>query len=78
MRATLGDTLRARAEESRSQWRNRTIARARLADALDEAAFVPATRRPTRPSRGAKERRLDAKRRTGQVKRSRQWRPGDD
>lgn len=78
VRATLGDTLRTRAEESRSQWRNRTIARARLADALDEAAFVPATRRPTRPSRGAKERRLDAKRRTGQVKRSRSWRPGED
>ena len=77
VRARLGDTVRTRAEESRSQWRNRSIARARLADMVDEAAQVPATRRPTRPSRGAKERRLDAKRRTGERKRSRSWRPSD-
>lgn len=78
VRATHGATLRARAEESRSQWRNRTIARARLADAIDEAAFVPADRRPTRPSRGARQRRLDAKHRASQVKRSRSWRPGEE
>lgn len=75
VRARLGDTVRARADESRSQWRNRTIARARLADLLDEAAQVTATRRPTRPTRGARERRLDAKRRTSERKRSRSWRP---
>lgn len=78
VRATLGDTLRVQAEESRSQWRNRTIARGRLAEAIDAAAYVPAPRRPTRPSRGARQRRLDAKRRAGDVKRSRAWRPGDD
>ena len=77
VRNRLGETARARAEESRSQWRNRTIARARLADALDEAAQVPTTRRPTRPSRGAKERRLDAKRRTAERKRDRSWRPSE-
>jgi ribosome-associated protein len=78
VRATLGDTLRVQAEESRSQWRNRTTARTRLADAIDAAAYVPAPRRATRPSRGARERRLDAKRRTAGVKRNRAWRPGDD
>jgi ribosome-associated protein len=78
VRSTHGDTLRVQAEESRSQWRNRTIARARLADAIDEAAYVPAPRRPTRPSRGARQRRLDAKKRAGDTKRSRSWRPGDD
>jgi ribosome-associated protein len=78
VRSTLGDTYRAHAEEARSQWRNRTVARQRLAEAIDAAAYVPAPRRPTRPSRGARQRRLDAKRQAGDRKRSRSWRPGDD
>ncbi|NPD05508.1 aminoacyl-tRNA hydrolase [Nocardioides sp. zg-1308] len=50
------------ASEHRSQHRNRVAARERLADALREAlAPPPPQRRPTRPSRGAKERRLRAK-----------------
>jgi ribosome-associated protein len=50
------------ASEHRSQHRNRVAARERLADALREAlAPPPPPRRPTRPSRGAKERRLRAK-----------------
>ena len=75
VRSRLGATARARADESRSQWRNRTIARGRLAALLDEAAQAPRVRRPTRPSRGARERRLEAKRRTAQRKRDRSWRP---
>jgi ribosome-associated protein len=78
VRSIHGDTLRVQAEESRSQWRNRTIARARLAEVIDEAAYVPPPRRPTRPSRGARQRRLDAKKRTADLKRSRSWRPHDD
>ena len=78
VRSTLGDTYRAHAEEARSQWRNRTVARQRLAEAIDAAAYVPAPRRPTRPSRGARQRRLDAKRQAADRKRSRSWRPGDD
>jgi ribosome-associated protein len=70
--------VRVRAEESRSQWRNRTIARARLADLIDDAAVVVAPRRPTRPSRGARQARLDAKRRAAERKRSRAWRPDGD
>jgi ribosome-associated protein len=78
VRERLGDELRARADESRSQWRNRTVARARLADLLDAAAYVAPPRRPTRPSRGARQARLDAKRRSADRKRSRSWRPDAD
>src|SRR5215203_6561069 len=70
VRAKLGAVVRVRAEASRSQWRNRTIARARLADLIDDAAIVVAPRRPTRPSRGARQARLDAKRRAAERKRS--------
>ena len=50
------------ASEYRSQHRNRQAARARLAELLTEAsAPPPARRRPTRPTRGSKERRLAGK-----------------
>ncbi len=50
------------ASEYRSQHRNREAARTRLADLLTEAsAPPPAKRRPTRPTRGSKGRRLSAK-----------------
>jgi ribosome-associated protein len=78
VRRRLGSVARAQAGESRSQWRNRSIARGRLAAALDEAAAVAARRRPTRPSRAAREARLEAKRRAAERKRSRAWRPDDD
>jgi ribosome-associated protein len=78
VRQRLGPLVRARADESRSQWRNRTIARGRLAATLDEAATFVAPRRPTRPSRAAREARLEAKRRAAERKRSRAWRPQND
>jgi ribosome-associated protein len=57
------------ASEHRSQHRNRVAARERLADLLREAlAPPPPPRRPTRPSRGAKERRLKAKKERGSTK----------
>ena len=60
------------ADDSRSQWRNRQIARKRLADLLNEAARPPSPpRRRTRPSRAARQRRLDSKRRRSQTKRMR-------
>ena len=65
------------AAEHRSQLRNRAAARERLAAALRAAmAPDPPPRRPTRPSAGAKRRRLDAKTRRGQLKRLR-GRPDD-
>jgi ribosome-associated protein len=55
--------------EHRSQLQNRTAARARLRMLLvDALAPPPPTRRPTRPSRAAKQRRVDAKRRRGELK----------
>ncbi|MEV0727136.1 alternative ribosome rescue aminoacyl-tRNA hydrolase ArfB [Polymorphospora sp. NPDC050346] len=60
------------AREHRAQLANREAARARLAALLaDAVAPPPPTRRPTRPSRAAKERRLEAKRRQSQLKRGR-------
>ncbi|BDZ55217.1 alternative ribosome rescue aminoacyl-tRNA hydrolase ArfB [Agromyces marinus] len=65
------------AYEHRSQLRNREAARARLADVVADALQPPSpTRRPTKPGRGARERRLEAKKRRTDVKRLR--RPPDD
>jgi ribosome-associated protein len=62
-------TLGITASEYRSQHRNREAARIRLTDLL-ERAFAPPTpqRRPTRPTRGSKERRLAGKRRRSDIK----------
>jgi ribosome-associated protein len=59
----------------RSQIRNRQRALERLGERLDEAAVVERQRRATRPSRGAKERRLEAKRQTSGRKADRRWQP---
>jgi ribosome-associated protein len=68
--------LTVTASEHRSQLRNREAAQRRLAQVLREAtAAPPRVRRPTRPSRGAVERRLSAKRRRGDVKRQRRSDP---
>lgn len=55
-------------DESRSQWRNRSIARKRMAELIADAARPPKTRRPTKPSRSAKRRRLEAKRKRSETK----------
>ncbi len=66
------------AETERSQLMNREAARARLAALLREAiAPPPPPRVPTKPSRGARERRLADKRRRAQTKRNRRYDPGD-
>jgi ribosome-associated protein len=60
--------LTIHAHRFRTRERNRTDARARLAAALAAASQTPKPRRPTQPSRAAKRRRLEAKKRRGQVK----------
>lgn len=61
--------LTVAASEFRSQHRNRQAARARMTALLTEATAPPApARRPTRPTRGSKERRLAGKKRRGQTK----------
>lgn len=58
-------------DETRSQLQNLDRARERLAALLSAALVVPKRRRPTRPSRGSKERRLEGKRRTSEKKSAR-------
>ncbi|SCL29857.1 ribosome-associated protein [Micromonospora nigra] len=68
----VGGVLTIAASEHRTQLANREAARERLAALLREAvAPPPPPRRPTRPSRGAKERRLAEKKRQAQRKRDR-------
>lgn len=57
-----------RAEETRSQLRNREIARERLAEMIRAALVAPKTRRPTKPTPGSQRRRLQAKTIRGGVK----------
>jgi ribosome-associated protein len=54
--------------EYRTQAQNREAARARLVALLQEAAKRPRKRRPTRPTAGAKEKRLESKKRRSVVK----------
>ncbi|GHD03942.1 aminoacyl-tRNA hydrolase [Zhihengliuella salsuginis] len=72
-----GTVITIDASEHRSQWRNRTAARQRLAALLRDAVVPALVRRPTRPTRGSQRRRLDAKRQRADVKRHRR-RPGAD
>jgi ribosome-associated protein len=69
-----GPVLRAVAQDERSQWRNRELATERVVEQLGEALRVPRKRRPTKPSKAAVERRLEQKRRRGELKRQRRSR----
>lgn len=73
----LGPTARATASDSRSQARNRELALGRLRARLAEALKVEKPRRATRPSRSAKQARLDSKRRQARRKQDRR-RPGHE
>ncbi|MFN3198336.1 MAG: alternative ribosome rescue aminoacyl-tRNA hydrolase ArfB [Bradymonadia bacterium] len=72
-----GGDLQVSVDEYRSQLRNREAARARLADVVSKALQRPKARRATRPSKGAKARRLNAKKQRGALKASRR-KPGMD
>jgi ribosome-associated protein len=69
--AKLGSEIRVVASDERSQARNRALALDRLRDRLAAALHVERPRRPTKPTRGSTERRLDAKRRRSETKRLR-------
>ena len=69
--ARCGPVVRAVAQDTRSQRRNRELALERLASRLAGALVVKRPRKTTRPSRAAKERRLQQKRRRGETKRLR-------
>jgi ribosome-associated protein len=57
-----------KAQQHRSLELNRAEALARLRALVAAAAFAPKKRRPTRPTRAAKERRIEAKLRRGRIK----------
>lgn len=69
--AKTGPILRAIAQDERSQARNRELAIDRLVARLADALRVERKRVPTKPSRAAREQRLDAKKRRGATKRLR-------
>ena len=72
-----GTVLIINAAEHRSQRRNRTAARQRLAALLRDAVAPPVVRRPTKPTRGSQRRRVERERRRSAVKRNRR-RPEPD
>ncbi|SPH19659.1 Peptidyl-tRNA hydrolase ArfB [Ascidiaceihabitans donghaensis] len=67
-RWTLEGALIIYCEETRSQARNRDLARDRLADLIRKALVAPKRRIATRPTLGSKKRRLKAKKVRGEVK----------
>ncbi|MEM1352498.1 MAG: alternative ribosome rescue aminoacyl-tRNA hydrolase ArfB [Pseudomonadota bacterium] len=67
-RWTKDGALIIQCDETRSQSRNRDIARDRLVDLIRKALFVPKRRIATKPTSGSKKRRLDAKKQRGEVK----------
>jgi ribosome-associated protein len=74
----LGDVVTADADDARSQSRNREVALARLGERLAQALREPKRRRPTKPSRSARQRRLEQKRRRSETKAARRPPRPDD
>jgi ribosome-associated protein len=70
-RLTKDGVLVITARESRDQVRNREIAREKLAELIRAATYVPKKRKPTRPTRASKERRIDSKKRNARTKQQR-------
>jgi ribosome-associated protein len=75
--ARLGPVIRATAQDTRSQTRNRELALQRLRSRLASALAVRRPRRATTPTAASRRKRMDAKRRRGDVKRARR-RPDAD
>ena len=67
-RLTREGVLVLRSEGARSQLLNRQEVRERLLDLIREATIVPKRRRPTKPSKAAKTRRMEGKAKRGTVK----------
>jgi ribosome-associated protein len=76
-RLTADGMLLIDSREHRTQAKNREAARERLIGLLQQAAIAPRRRRPTRPRAGAKEKRLESKKRRGEIK-ARRGAPRDD
>jgi len=70
-RITLDGVLVITAQQHRTQERNRADARERLADLIRRAAVPPVKRRPTKPTKGSRERHHAAKRHRAGIKKLR-------
>jgi ribosome-associated protein len=75
--AKLGPRVTAAAQDTRSQHRNRELALERLATRLAHALEVRRPRTRTRPTRASQKRRVEGKKRRGDIKRARR-RPDPD
>jgi len=74
-RLTRAGVLVITAQRHRTQERNRADARERLIELVRRASIAPTPRRPTKPSRGAKERRLATKKNRSGIKSLRREKP---
>jgi ribosome-associated protein len=74
----LGPVVRATASDRRSQAQNRSLALERLRDRIADALHIEPPRYDTKPTRASKTRRVEAKRKRSDVKRSRSQRPSVD
>jgi ribosome-associated protein len=74
-RLTREGVLVIHAERHRTQERNRKDARTRLIELIRRAAVAPVARRATKPTAGARERRLESKKRRSAIKGLRQGKP---
>jgi ribosome-associated protein len=72
----LGPLVRAVSQDERSQLRNRELAVERILEQVTDAARPRRKRKPTAPTEGSRQRRLEDKRRRADLKRLRQQ-PGD-
>lgn len=76
-RLTSDGTIRVVASDTRSQTRNRELAETRLAELIARSLIIPKKRKATKPTKAAKEARLEAKRRHSSKKRERSERSFD-
>jgi ribosome-associated protein len=74
----IGPVVRVVAADTRSQARNRELALSRLRERLADALRTPRARRATAPTKAARRRRIEAKRRRGDLKHQRRMRPGTE
>jgi ribosome-associated protein len=77
-RLTRDGVLVITAQRHRTQARNRQDALDRLVDLIRRAATPPAPRRPTKPTAGSRERRIESKKRRGGIKQLRRAKPAFD
>jgi len=70
-RITADGVIIIKAQNHRTQEKNRTEALSRLADLLKSALHVPRKRIPTRPGKAAKQKRMDIKKKRGDLKKLR-------